>query len=135
MRLTIANRHVERAQQLARWLKRHRPRTHVQVASLRTVSVRDCALLVNATSVGMRAGDPSPVSLAGCSKRLMVYDLVYHHTTALVRQARRRGCVADNGVSMLLYQGAEAFRLWWRRRPPIAAMRRALQQRSIVDSP
>ena len=127
-RLTIVNRHVERAWQLARWLRRRRPRISVRVQPLRRVSLADQDLLVNVTSVGMRAGDPSPVDLAGCPKTLLVYDLVYHRVTPLVRQARRHGCVAQNGLAMLLYQGAEAFRVWTHRRPPIEVMRRALEQ-------
>ena len=56
--------------------------------------------------------------------------------TALVRAAQRRGCVAANGVSMLLYQGAESLRLWvsakggsasgGKQAIPIRAMRTAL---------
>ncbi len=126
-RLTIANRHVDRARQLARWLARYRPHLSVRVQSLRRVSLADHDLLVNATSVGMRAGDPSPVDLTGCPKTLLVYDLVYNRVTPLVRQARQRGCVAENGLAMLLYQGAEAFRLWTKRQPPIEAMRRVLE--------
>ncbi len=76
----------------------------------------------------LRAGDALPVDLTGCPKTLLVYDLVYHRVTPLVRQARRRGCVADNGLAMLLYQGAEAFRLWTHRSPPIQVMRRALER-------
>ncbi len=100
-RLTIANRHVVRAQRLAQWLRRHRPRVQVRAQALSTVSVASADVLINATPIGRRAGDPAPVSLAGGSKRLVVYDLVYNRATALVRQAKRMGCVADGGLGML----------------------------------
>ena len=127
--LTIANRHVDRARHVSRWLARHRPRVRVHAASLAGVSLEGVDLLVNATTVGMRATDRCPVDLATLSKDSLVYDLVYHRQTALIRAARRRGCVAAGGQSMLLYQAAESLRLWLKRPPPIAAMRRALQLR------
>lgn len=126
--VTIANRRVERAQRLARWLARRHPRARVRAVALRDVSVNDAGLLVNATTVGMRPGDGSPIDPARLHRGLLVYDLVYHRETPLVRAARRRGCVAAGGLSMLLYQGAESLRLWLRRAPPIEVMRRALQR-------
>ena len=124
--LTIANRHRSRARRLAQWLSRRRPRVHVQVVSLERVCVEDAALVVNATTVGMRASDGSVVDPAQLRRGTLVYDLVYHRETPLVRAARRRGCVAANGLSMLLYQGAESLRLWLPGDPPIAIMRDAL---------
>jgi shikimate dehydrogenase len=128
MRLTIANRHVERARRLARWLARMRPQSCVRAVALHEVALEDAQLLVNATTVGMHRDDPSPVASGQLRRSLMVYDLVYQHETALVRSASRRGCVAAGGLSMLLYQGGESLRLWLHRPPPLVAMRRALQQ-------
>ena len=143
IRLTIANRHVKRAERLARWLSAQRPRAHIKAVPLGKVALKEVDLLVNATTVGMRSSDGYPVDLAALSKETLVYDLVYSRQTPLVRAARRRGCVAANGLSMLLYQGAESFRLWTHREPPIDAMRKALidamrssefGMRSISDS-
>ena len=130
MRLTIANRHQARAAQLVRWLKRHRPSAYVHsVAWVRASgAARGAGLVVNATTVGMKPRDRAPIDPASLQRGTIVYDLVYHRETALVRLARRRGCVAANGVSMLLYQGAESLRLWLHRAPPINIMRRALER-------
>lgn len=125
-RLTIANRHPAKARTLARWLTQFAPRATLAVKPLDGLRLEGVDLLINATTIGMRAGDPSPVSLAGLARTAVVYDLVYHRRTALVREARRRGCVAANGLSMLLYQGAESLRLWLNRPPPVEVMRRAL---------
>jgi shikimate 5-dehydrogenase len=84
-------------------------------------------LLVNATTVGMSPGDRPPVRLDGLRSGTLVYDLVYHRESALVREARRRRCVAAGGLSMLLYQGAESLRLWTGRRAPLDVMRKALE--------
>jgi shikimate dehydrogenase len=95
---------------------------------LRKVSLSEADLLVNATTVGMRASDGLLIDPRQLHRGLLVYDMVYHRETPLVQAARRRGCVAANGLSMLLYQGAESLRLWLRRAPPLAPMRRALIQ-------
>ena len=48
--------------------------------------------------------------------------------TALLRAAKAAGCSTANGVGMLLYQGAEALRLWSGAPPPIQIMRAALEK-------
>jgi len=126
--LLIANRHPARARALVRWLKRISPRVGAQAVGLSQVKVSNADLLVNATAVGMKSSDGPPVDIRGLHRGMMVYDLVYNRPTTLVQAARRRGCVAAGGLSMLLYQGAESLRLWTRRTPPIAVMRRALMQ-------
>jgi shikimate dehydrogenase len=126
MELIIANRHPARARRLAAWIARVRPRCCVRAVAVRRARVEGVGLVVNATTVGMRASDPPLIDPAALSRHAVVYDLVYQHETRLVREARRRGCVAAGGLSMLLYQGAESFRLWFHRAPPIAAMRTAL---------
>ncbi|MBI4004291.1 MAG: shikimate dehydrogenase [Candidatus Omnitrophica bacterium] len=131
--LTIANRHPRRAQTLVRWLKRTHPHACIQAVPLSEVALDDAELLINATTVGMRASDGLPVDARQLRRGMLVYDLVYHRQTPLVRAARRRGCVAANGLSMLLYQGAASLRLWLQRQPPIAVMRHALERAATSD--
>jgi shikimate dehydrogenase len=127
-RLIVANRHVSRARRLAGWLTQRRRGIEVRASPLDAVTLNEAELLVNATTVGMRASDGLPVSLRTLPPGALVYDLISHRETVLVKAARRQGCVAASGVTMLLYQGAESFRLWWRRRPPLEPMRRSLMQ-------
>ena len=126
--ITIANRRPARAAQLAGWLLRHHPRVRINAMSLKDLAVDGVQLVVNATTVGMRTSDKLLIDPGRLRRGMLVYDLVYHHETALIRAARRRGCVAANGLSMLLYQGAASFELWWKRPAPLFAMRRALEQ-------
>ena len=126
--LTIANRHLRRAQALVRWLKRAHPHACIQAVPLARVALGDAKLLINATTVGMRASDGLPIDVRALRRGMLVYDLVYHRETPLVAAARRRGCVAASGLSMLLYQGAASLRLWLHRTPPLEAMRRALHK-------
>lgn len=82
-------------------------------------------LAVNATSLGLRAGDPLPL---GPDVRIgAALDLVYTpEETPWVRRMRADGVPAADGHGMLLHQGAAAFRLWFQREPPMEVMRRAL---------
>ena len=131
--VTVANRHVGRAKRFARWLAHRRPQVCVHGVSLDQVCLDGVELLVNATTVGMRSSDPPLIDPNQLRRGMLVYDLVYHHETALIRAARRRGCVAANGLSMLLYQGAASFQLWLKRPAPLSVMRQALEQ--AVRSP
>lgn len=78
-------------------------------------ALQDSDLLVNATSVGMAPNtdasiitDPSLLY-----PELMVADIIYNpRETRLLQLAASVGCPTFNGLHMLLYQGAAAFRLW-----------------------
>ena len=126
--LTIANRHVDRARRLAVLLRRSMPQARVRATALHRVSLAGADVVVNATSLGLHPGDRLPVDCDALAPPTLVYDMIYHRRTRLVETARRRGCVAANGLSMLLYQGAESLRLWLHRAPPIQPMRAALQR-------
>lgn len=89
------------------------------------------ALIVNCTSVGMGDGDEDPFEqLPIDSERLdgdlVLVDLVYGgEETPLVREARRRGAAAVDGLEVLVRQGAESLRIWTGREPPLDVMRKA----------
>lgn len=79
-------------------------------------------LLVNATSVGM-APDTEGCLIRDASllrPGLVVSDIIYNpRETRLLRMAREAGCRVFNGMYMLLYQGAEAFRIWTGEEMPV----------------
>ena len=57
----------------------------------------------------------------------MVMDLVYNpRPTRFLLEARAAGCQTEDGLGMLVEQGAQAFRLWTGRTPSRELMRRAL---------
>ena len=86
-------------------------------------------ILTNASSVGMGMDpdDPSAclISDPGLLREdLFVSDIIYQpRQTRLLKLARERGCRTANGLLMLLYQGAEAFRLWTGQQMPVQAIR------------
>ena len=62
-----------------------------------------------------------------------VYDLIYMYPeTGLMKEAASAGAKCANGLSMLLHQGAVAFKIWTSIEPDIEAMRNALES-SVYD--
>ena len=87
----------------------------------------DIDLIVNATPLGMNSSDPAPIPARLLAPHHIVFDCVYAPTrTALLRAADEAGARGANGLSMLLYQGALSFSIWFTREAPIEAMRAAL---------
>ncbi len=88
-------------------------------------------LVLNATSLGLKAEDPAPIDPKWLQvhKPRYVYDMIYRPAeTPLLRFAKSLGCKTANGIGMLLYQGAKALELWSSKPVPIAAMREALEK-------
>lgn len=88
-------------------------------------------LVLNATSLGLKRDDPSPLDSEQFDLRRTrsVYDMIYCPAeTRLLRDAKTAGCRVANGLGMLLYQGAKALEIWSGMPAPIAVMRRALEQ-------
>ena len=88
-------------------------------------------LVVNATSLGLKAADAVPMSESDFSlqKTKAVYDMIYCPAeTPLLIAAKNAGCRTANGLGMLLYQGAKALEIWTGKPAPIEIMRRALEQ-------
>ena len=90
--------------------------------------IKDCALLVNTSPVGMKEGDGSVVDKSLLHKDLSVYDVVYNKQAQLIKDAKSLGLPAMNGEGMLLYQGVEAFELWTGQEAPVEVMRKPLTE-------
>ena len=90
--------------------------------------LRDAAMLVNATNVGMAPNiDASPIDASLLYPELIVSDIIYNPAeTKLMREAAAKGCKTFNGMYMLLYQGAAAFELWTGKEMPIEEIRKKL---------
>ena len=117
-----------RAKVLASIVKEFFPQISVTCASsLEALGVGDADILVNATPVGMKPGDPLLVSRDLLSPKLFVYDLIYNPAvTPLLEAARAVGCKTSNGLGMLLHQGCLAFEYWTGKPAPVDVMREAL---------
>lgn len=79
----------------------------------------DCALLVQATSLGMTGKPPLAIDIAPLPAHAIVYDLVYAPLeTDLLAAARRGGLRTIDGLHMLIGQAALAFRHFYQAEPP-----------------
>jgi shikimate dehydrogenase len=62
-------------------------------------------IIVNATPIGMREGDPLPVDVKGISKSAFVGEVVMkQELTPLLAAAAARGCETQSGIDMLFEQ-------------------------------
>lgn len=115
-RVTVANRDLDRAEELVERLAPHCGQTVGQVESFGSIeqAVREADLIVNATPMGMNAADPSPIPASWLGPEQVVLDMVYGggHTTTLVREARAVGATAMDGLGMLVCQGATSVDIW-----------------------
>lgn len=121
-RVAIYNRHMSRSLALAARF----PAVATASDSL-DEALGGATLVVNATPLGMRDGDPMPVEVSALPPGAAVFDLVYRpEESAWVRAARAAGHLAADGEGMLLEQGALAFAQWFGREPDRGAMWRAV---------
>ncbi len=89
---------------------------------------RNTALVVNTTPIGMEGSD-MPMDPARLERSAAVFDLVYRaEGTPWVRRARSLGLRAEDGLRMLVEQGASAFECWFGQPAPRAVMWAALGQ-------
>lgn len=70
-------------------------------------------LFINATSLGLRETDPSPLPEELLRPGHLVYDMTYGCENALSKACKKVGAHYADGLSMLRHQGAEAFILWF----------------------
>jgi shikimate dehydrogenase len=137
-RLVLVNRTLEKANALAEQLRPFfsgpgvlGPSARIEAvvwdeSAMRT-QLADIDLIVNATPLGMNPSNPTPIPPRLIAPHHIVFDCVYEPPkTALLRAADEAGARGANGLSMLVYQGALSFSIWFNRDAPIETMRAAL---------
>jgi len=98
----------------------------------RAEALADAALLVNATSQGMRGQPPLELNLDRLPARALVCDIVYSPVeTPLLAAARRRGNPTVGGLGMLLYQARAAFEAWFGVTPEVTPELRRMIEATI----
>lgn len=131
--VVIANRNPDKGELLATEIRETLGKEihslPLEEAALRQ-AIASADLIINATPLGMKAQDPSPLpdlSEGLLTSKHLVYDTVYSGgETILLSQARKAGARCANGFSMLLHQGALQNALWFGEPAPVEAMRAAL---------
>lgn len=131
-RLVLVNRSLGKLETLVERLRSISPATEFAALSLDHPELADyclgCDLIVNTSSVGLKAGDPSILPAACLKKDHLVYDTIYQPAvTPLLALANHQGCRTANGLSMLVHQGALAFQHWFPGSDPLTVMKPALR--------
>ncbi len=94
-------------------------------------------ILINATPLGMypNLDEMPPVDLTLLPEGALVYDIIYNPAkTKFLQKAEELGFKTLNGLSMLLRQGEEAYRLFTGELPDLDIMRRvALQELKVLQ--
>lgn len=131
--ITILNRNVEKAQMLAMDIEQSGLIGDVNAGSVLEISncLSDADILVDTTPLGMHPHiDDEPIAKADdMHEDLVVFDAVYNpNETVLLKEAIKAGAKPVYGIKMLLYQGAESFRIWTGRDAPIDVMENALNE-------
>ena len=106
-KVTIYNRTVERAEELAREFGG-------ESGGLDKLPQMNARLLINCTSIGMHPNvDATPVSAEYLKPDMTVFDTIYNPAeTLLLRQAKQKGASAIDGVAMFVNQAAAQFKFF-----------------------
>jgi shikimate dehydrogenase len=130
--LVILNRTEAKAVALASNLRRRSDKKILSGSLTRDTFLTemvDADVLINSTSVGMHPKrEESVVDKDLLHSRMTVFDAVYNPIeTRLLREAKSVGAKTVGGLSMLVHQGALAFKIWTGVTPPIEVMSRAVE--------
>jgi len=133
-RLLLVNRTAAKIEALAAELRPRHPQLEIETLASSQLEepahqarARAAELLVNASSLGLAADDPSPLPAACFTPDQAVFDSIYQPPrTRFLELAAAAGARTANGRAMLLHQGVLAFLTWFPGTTPLAAMRRGL---------
>lgn len=83
-------------------------------------ALKDCILLVNTTSLGMKGQEKLEISLQNLPQASVIYDIVYNPLeTSLLVAGKQRGCRTIDGLGMLLHQAAPSFEAFFGKKPTV----------------
>jgi len=117
--VAVGSRDPERQRRFEQWISSR---------GVPLVPSAECGVLINATPLGLRPGDPLPIDPAAFPRADVAFDMVYAQgETTWVRAMRSRVRRAADGRTMLVAQGAAAFERWFpSKRAPREVMRAAI---------
>ncbi|MCM8530599.1 MAG: shikimate dehydrogenase [Lentisphaeraceae bacterium] len=128
-KIAIVNRSVDKAEKIADEISTLNPNTKAVADSLdcQTISINEYEVIIQSTSLGLHANDPSPFDTTSLNSDHLVVDMIYKETPFL-KQAKEVGCKTIDGEGMLLHQGVKAWEIWTNQKAPVEKMRQALKK-------
>jgi shikimate dehydrogenase len=85
------------------------------------------AILINATSLGLKMEDPSPIPESFIDSEKVVYDTTYGTSNQLAELCHDRNAPYADGLSMLIWQGVRSLEIWTGEPVPAERMRKAVE--------
>lgn len=129
--LTLVNRSLDKIVALARRLERISPETDIFTLDFDDPgfegACHDAHILIQTTSLGLQPTDPKVIPDGCFLPHQCAYDTIYQPPeTKFLASARRAGCRTDNGLSLLIHQGAISFQHWFPETDPLPHMWQAM---------
>jgi len=122
--ITIINRTVENAEELAKLFREENSKQNFDFCSLDEQEygevVKAADLVVDTTPVGMYSNDIKKIVINPdyLHEDQLVIDLVYNPLkTKILEEAEKRGAQIGNGLPTLIYQAEASFKLWTQEMP------------------
>ena len=130
--LTILNRNEAKAESLASDVSDSGLIGEVASDSINAIGnyMESADVLIDATPLGMHPNinDEPIVKADMMDEDLVVFDAVYNpNETVLIKEAIKANAKPVYGIKMLLYQGAESFKIWTGKTAPVDVMEKALR--------
>lgn len=123
--ITIINRTVENAEELAKLFREENSKQNFDFCSLKEEEyaevVKAADLVVDTTPVGMYSNNIKNKLVINpdyLHQEQLVIDLVYNPLkTEILKEAEKRGAQIGNGLPTLIYQAEASFKLWTKEMP------------------
>ncbi|MFN3975527.1 MAG: shikimate dehydrogenase [Aquificaceae bacterium] len=88
-------------------------------------ALKEVELIINTTSSGLKEDDQPIFDYDLLEPSHAVVDIIYKETP-LLKKAKEKGCLFQDGLDMLLYQGIESFKIWTGLEVPYEVVRKAV---------
>ncbi|MFW6278631.1 MAG: shikimate dehydrogenase [Bacillota bacterium] len=131
----LVNRTLKKAEKLASFWQDNYPQVSVKAGELNkdfyVPLLGEIDLVVDTTPVGMEPNieQPPVIATEKFHPGMLVVDLVYNPAqTTILKAAKKQGAETINGLPMLLYQAAEAFKMWTGCEPEVEHWYRLLEK-------
>jgi shikimate dehydrogenase len=129
--IIIANRTIEKAEKLAKEIAEKLNKEFCREVKFDSLDadLEGVDIVINATPIGMYPNvNVEPIVKADKLREdMVVMDLIYNPLeTVLLKEAKKVGAKAINGLGMLIYQGAVAFKIWTGVEPNVEVMKEAI---------
>jgi shikimate dehydrogenase len=130
--LVIINRNVDKAKSLSEDILKSSENISYNSLNNLKDELSDADIFIDTTPLGLNPSDKPIATSNILHEDLIVNDIVYNPIkTPLLKEAEIANSKTISGIKMLLYQGAESFKIWTGITPPLDVMEDAILKHVI----